>query len=132
MRPSTSRISPVRNSPGQTRDSSVPASISVNGTPPAVAARLRQDTPKAGGKLTAIVVDDPNSLDIHVTQLAQVRKAYGIQVSREKLAGSQVGYLIHHSSFVYLVDRSGSLRAMIPFGVTADDIVHDVKALLGP
>jgi cytochrome oxidase Cu insertion factor (SCO1/SenC/PrrC family) len=31
---------------------------------------------------------------------------------------------------VYLIDREGKLRAMMPFGVTADDIEHDAKALL--
>ena len=63
-------------------------------------------------------------------QLAAVRNAYGIQVSRLNLASSGGGYLMHHSSFVYLIDRSGNLRAMMPFGVSVHDIAHDVKALL--
>ena len=64
-------------------------------------------------------------------QLADVRKAYGIQVSRQNSQGSPSTYFVHHSSFVYLVDRAGNLRAMLPFGVSVDDIAHDVKALLG-
>jgi protein SCO1/2 len=63
-------------------------------------------------------------------QLAAVRNAYGIQTSRVHLATSDGGYLVHHSSFVYLIDRSGNLRAMIPFGASVDDIAHDIKALL--
>jgi len=63
-------------------------------------------------------------------QLAEVRKAYGIQISRETLAGSKSAYLVHHSSFVYLIDRGGNIRALLPFGVSVDDIAHDVKALL--
>jgi protein SCO1 len=63
-------------------------------------------------------------------QLADVRKAYGIQVSRETLAGTQAGYLVHHSSFVYLIDRAGNIRALLPFGASVDDIAHDVNALL--
>ena len=63
-------------------------------------------------------------------QLADVRSAYGIQVSRIGSATSGGNYLLHHSSFVYLIDRSGRLRAMMPFGVSADDIAHDVKVLL--
>jgi protein SCO1 len=59
--------------------------------------------------------------------LAHVRKAYGIQISR---VGEPPAYFVHHSSFVYLVDRAGKLRAMMPFGVPVDDIVHDVTALL--
>ena len=61
-------------------------------------------------------------------QLAEVRKAYGIQVSKtEARRRSQAGYFVHHSSFVYLIDRAGNMRAMMPFGVSADDIAHDVK-----
>lgn len=60
-------------------------------------------------------------------ELAEVRKAYGIQTSR---VGKPPAYFVHHSSYVYLVDRAGKLRAMMPFGVSADDIAHNVKALL--
>jgi protein SCO1/2 len=64
------------------------------------------------------------------SQLADVRKAYGIQASRKPLAGSPAGYLIHHSAFVYLIDRNGNIRTMMPYGVSVDDVAHDVGALL--
>jgi protein SCO1 len=60
-------------------------------------------------------------------QLAGVRKDYGITATKLPSAN---GYGIAHSSFVYLIERDGSLRAMMPFGHTADDYVHDVKQLL--
>ena len=63
-------------------------------------------------------------------QLAQVRKAYGISAVKKTFEESSAGYLLHHSSFVYLIDPTGSLRVMIPFGRSVDDIVHDVKILL--
>jgi protein SCO1 len=63
-------------------------------------------------------------------QLAQVRKAYGISAVKKTFAESSAGYLLHHSSFVYLIDPTGSLRGMIPFGSSVDDIVHDVKIFL--
>ena len=59
-------------------------------------------------------------------QLAAVRKDYGI--AAEKAAGPDGGY--NHSSFIYLIDRAGRLRALMPFGHTADDYVHDVRILL--
>jgi protein SCO1/2 len=62
-------------------------------------------------------------------QLAEVRKAYGITTTR---VGTPPDYFVHHSSYVYLVDRAGKLRAMMPFGVAVDDIVHDVRVLLAP
>ncbi|HUP29041.1 MAG TPA: SCO family protein [Usitatibacter sp.] len=61
------------------------------------------------------------------TALAEVRKSYGIQASR---VGKEPDYFVPHSSYVYLVDRAGKLRAMVPFGAPVDDIVHDVNALL--
>lgn len=60
-------------------------------------------------------------------QLAAVRKDYGI--AAKKIA-SLVDYWVDHSSYVYMIDREGKLRAMMPFGQSADDYVHDVKILL--
>jgi peptide/nickel transport system substrate-binding protein len=51
----------------------VPAVLAMHAVPDAVAAPRAQAEPKLGGTLTAIVVDDPKFLDIHVTQLAQSR-----------------------------------------------------------
>ena len=61
-------------------------------------------------------------------QLADVRKAYGIIAAKE--VHEDGNYEVHHSSYLYLIDRQGLLRALVPFGKTADDIVHDIKALL--
>jgi protein SCO1/2 len=67
-------------------------------------------------------------------QLAEIRKVYGITMSdkifTDAASKSKGIYYLDHSSFVYLIDREGKLRAMMPFGVTADDIEHDAKALL--
>jgi protein SCO1 len=64
-------------------------------------------------------------------QLADVRKAYGIVISKQPVVNGQSNYFIHHSAFVYLIDKKGNLRAMMPFGVSLEDIGHDVRALLG-
>ena len=64
-------------------------------------------------------------------QLANVRKAYGIAIAKKTVEGHPSAYLVHHSSFVYFIDREGRLRAMLPFGGrTVDDIAHDIRALL--
>jgi protein SCO1/2 len=67
-------------------------------------------------------------------QLAEIRKVYGITMSdkifTDAASKSKGIYYLDHSSFVYLIDREGKLRAMMPFGVTADDIEHDAKTLL--
>lgn len=63
-----------------------------------------------------------------VEELAAVRKAYGIIAAKE--VHHDGNYEVHHSSYLYLIDRQGLLRALVPFGKTADDIVHDINILL--
>ena len=60
-------------------------------------------------------------------QMAAVRTSYG--VTAEKV-GTGSDYGIAHSSFIYLIDRDGRLRAMSPYGRSVDDVASDVKALL--
>jgi protein SCO1/2 len=62
-------------------------------------------------------------------QLDNVRKEYGIVATR-KTGSDPAHYWFDHSSFVYLIDRQGSLRALSPYGRSADDIAHDVAILL--
>jgi protein SCO1/2 len=61
-------------------------------------------------------------------ELAAVRKEYGI--AAEKVAYADGNYRYGHSSFTYLIDRHGRLRALMPYGRSADDYVHDVELLL--
>jgi protein SCO1/2 len=85
----------------------------------------RDDAPKLKKYLTAF---NPTFIGGTGTeaQLAAVRKDYGI--AAEKVAGPDGSYT--HSSFIYLIDREGRLRALMPFGHLADDYVHDVRILL--
>jgi protein SCO1/2 len=59
--------------------------------------------------------------------LAAVRKDYGITAEKH---GTGSNYTVAHSSFIYLIDRQGRLRALMPYGRSADDYVHDLKILL--
>ncbi len=57
-------------------------------------------------------------------QLAAVREGYGIAV------GQQPGSSFSHSSFTYLIDREGRIRALMPYGHSSDDYAHDLRLLL--
>jgi len=59
--------------------------------------------------------------------LADVRQSYGVSAARE---GSGPDYAMAHTSSIFLIDRDGKLRAMMPFGRDAADFVHDVEMLL--
>jgi protein SCO1/2 len=60
-------------------------------------------------------------------RLAVVRKDYGVFAEKK---GQGKDYQVAHSSFTYLIDRSGSLRALMPYGHGPDDYVHDLRILL--
>jgi protein SCO1/2 len=57
-------------------------------------------------------------------QLTAVRESYGIAV------GQQPGGSFSHSSFTYLIDREGRIRALMPYGHSSDDYAHDLRLLL--
>jgi protein SCO1 len=60
-------------------------------------------------------------------RLATVRKNYGVFAEKK---GQGKDYTVAHSSFTYLIDRNGSLRALMPYGQGPDDYVHDLRILL--
>jgi protein SCO1/2 len=60
-------------------------------------------------------------------QLASVRKDYGVMAERKPVGNS---YSVAHSSSVYLIDRDGRLRGMMPYGRSPADYVHDLRILL--
>jgi protein SCO1/2 len=62
-------------------------------------------------------------------ELAALRQSYGI-IAKKEVHKNGGTYEVHHSSYIYLIDRDGLLRALVPFGKSADDITHDIKILL--
>jgi protein SCO1/2 len=59
--------------------------------------------------------------------LAAMRKRYGV-VAEKVPAGSS--YAVDHTSSIFLIDAQGRLRAMMPYGRGAPDLVHDIKLML--
>lgn len=60
-------------------------------------------------------------------QLAAVRKEYGVSAEKKKFGDD---YTYAHSSFAYLIDRTGRIRALMPYGHSPDDYAHDLTLLL--
>jgi protein SCO1/2 len=61
--------------------------------------------------------------------LRAVRKEYGVVAKRETNVGT--GYSYAHSSYTFLIDRQGRVRALMPYGHPAEDFAHDARVLLG-
>lgn len=72
---------------------------------------------------------DPSFLGVTGTPaaLAAMRTDYGV-TARKQVVGN--GYVMDHSSSIYLIDRAGRLRAQMPYGHAPADFAHDVKLLL--
>jgi protein SCO1/2 len=62
--------------------------------------------------------------------LQAVLKAYGVVAKRVVSRNPALGYGVDHSSSLYLVDRQGKLRGLVPFNTPVDDIVHDLELML--
>ncbi len=75
---------------------------------------------------------DPGFIGVSGTrqQVDAVLKAYGISATRKMVEGSKTDYTMHHSSYLYFVDKRGMLRALMPFGRPAAEIAHDAQLLL--
>ncbi len=59
--------------------------------------------------------------------LAAVRRKYGVTAERQ---GTGPDYAMAHTSSIFMVDRAGKLRALMPYGHEASDFVHDLDMLL--
>ena len=63
-------------------------------------------------------------------QINKLLKDYGISATKRMVDGSKTDYTMHHSSYLYFIDRAGMQRALMPVGRPADDMAHDLRLLL--
>ena len=75
---------------------------------------------------------DPNAIGLHGTpdEIKAVADAYGVKYKKTPLQDSALGYAVDHSAFIYVIDRSGQLRELLPYGTQRQDIVSDLKILV--
>jgi protein SCO1/2 len=63
-------------------------------------------------------------------ELEDIRNAYGAFAKQVPSPDPALGYGVDHSTSLYLVDRQGKLRGLVPFGTSIEDIGHDLEFLL--
>jgi protein SCO1/2 len=61
-------------------------------------------------------------------EIAAVARQYGVYY-RAQETNSAGGYTVDHSSSLYLIDRTGQLRRVLPHGTPPDQIAAAVRAL---
>lgn len=89
-----------------------------------------RDTPQTLGKFTSLF--DPSFLGLSGTsaQMSPVYKAYHVWFQRLPNPGSAAGYLLAHSSIIYMIDRSGTLRFIHDWRDPLPAIQSDMKELM--
>lgn len=75
---------------------------------------------------------DATNIGLHGTsdEIKQVADAYGVKYKKAPLANSALGYAVDHSAFIYVIDRRGQLRELLPFGTSRQSIASDLKFLI--
>jgi protein SCO1/2 len=63
-------------------------------------------------------------------QLKVVEQQYGVAAQRVASQDTKLAYEVHHSSSIFLIDRRGMLRVLVPFGREPKDLLHDITQLL--
>jgi protein SCO1/2 len=65
----------------------------------------------------------------NTSDLAEVYDELGVFVEKQD-TGSAAGYLVGHTSSIYVLDPNGALIMTFPFETTVNDIVKDITELL--
>lgn len=88
-----------------------------------------RDTPEQLKTHLALFSPDIIGLTGDPDSLSTVWADYYIQPAIEPGANT-AGYMVEHTSRVYVIDRDGNLRLTFPFGLSAGAMLQDVQTLL--
>ena len=88
-----------------------------------------RDTPAALGEYVKLFDSRLVGLTGTAAQVAAAERAYGVQ-SKQAAATSVGGYLIDHTSYVYLRGPKGSLRKLFPAGTNEADMAQSIAATM--
>jgi protein SCO1 len=63
------------------------------------------------------------------SKLEKVWKQFNIYIEKQE-TNSAAGYMVSHTSSVFVLDQNNNLRLMFPYGTTAIDMANDLSELL--
>ncbi|NUO79233.1 SCO family protein [candidate division KSB1 bacterium] len=89
-----------------------------------------RDTPEKLKAHMSIFSEDFIGLTGSVEALRAVYAAFGVYVEKVTIAASATGYLVNHTSRMFVVDQKGVLRVLLDHAAPVDDVVHDIRLLL--
>lgn len=98
-------------------------------TPVFITIDPERDTPKVMGEYTKLFSDRLVGLTGSAAQIAAAAKAYRVYYARAKSAQA-TGYLMDHSSFIYLMGPDGKLAALFGHDTDAKQLAAGLRAKL--
>ncbi len=74
---------------------------------------------------------DPSYLGLTGDEAAiqELATAFGVHYAKVE-SSSALGYVVEHTASTFVLDREGRLRAVLPFGLTPEQVASDLRALL--
>jgi protein SCO1/2 len=90
----------------------------------------QRDTPEKLKTHLAVFSPDFLGLTGSPEALKEVYADFGVYIEKVNIAASAAGYLMNHSTRMFVVDQTGVLRLLIGHDAPVDDVVHDIRLLL--
>ena len=94
-----------------------------------ITADPERDTPDKVAEYAARFNPEFIGLSGDITKREAIWKELGVFVEKQD-SGSAAGYLVSHTSSVYVLDQSGDLIMTFPYGTSATDMANDLTQLL--
>ena len=88
-----------------------------------------RDTPDKVSEYAARFNPEFIGLSGDMTALYSIWKELGVFVEKQE-TGSAAGYLVSHTSSVYVLNQSGNMLMTFPYGTTAIEMIDDLNELL--
>lgn len=94
-----------------------------------VTADPERDTPDRMDEFVSFF--DPSFIGLsgERSELEKVYKDFSVFIETQE-SGSAVGYLVSHTSSVFVLDKETNLRITFPYGTSADEMTDDITQLL--
>lgn len=89
-----------------------------------------RDTPQLLREHLGIFSDAFVGLTGTLEELDPVYKAYGVTREKVVISTGASGYLVDHSTMMYLIDPNQECRVLFPYNAPAEDVLHDLNQLL--
>jgi len=90
----------------------------------------QRDTPEKLKTHLAVFNSDFIGLTGSPEILKEVYADFGVYAEKVNIAAGAAGYLMNHSTRMFVVDQNGVWRLLISHDAPVEDVVHDIRLLL--